>query len=231
MKRTLIYSIANIKMIFDNLVNLNNQGIPKDFEIKIDDMTTVHRTNDLSKFHCYQKSLTPNSNEVSFILFKGNSRRYDKYILVRKGNVSPDPNMTTQQYIESKVAEALKLHEQQMEFARLKEKTKSQKKTIETLKERIAELEAKNKGELHSLIQLAQGYFQKPNAEKVAQEVNGISNDELAKMIGHYRNQYGEEIFGKALGIGLQVAEHPHLIEEVKEFINEKIKDNESNKK
>lgn len=227
MKRTLAYNSANIKMIHDNLINLKNQGTPKEFEIKIDDMSTVHRTNDLSKFYCYQKSLTPDSNEVSFILFKGNSRRYDKFILIRKSNVSPDPNMTAQEYIESKVAEALKLHKRQMEFVRLKEKTKSQKKTIEMQKERIAELEAKNKGEMQSLIQLAHGFIRKPNPDQGAPEVNGISNDELAKMIQHYRVQYGEDVFGKALGIGLQLAEHPYLIKEVTEFINEKIKDNE----
>lgn len=227
MNRTLAYNTANIKMIHDNLVNLKNQGNPKDFEIKIDDMTTVHRTKEITKFHCYQKSLTPDSNEVCFLLFKGNSRRYDKYTLIRKNNVSPDPTMTTQEYIESKVAEALNLHKQQTEFARLKEKTKSQKKTIRNLQERIAEFEAKNKGDLQSLIQLAHGFISKRNPAQVAEQVNGLSNEELTKMIDHYRTQYGEEVFGKALGIGLQVAEHSHLIEEVTEFINEKINNNE----
>ena len=224
MVKTLTYNSANIKMIYDHLVNHNNQGVSKDFEIRIDDLTTIHRTDDLGRFYLFKKSLTHFSNEISFILYKSKSRRNDKYILVRKGNVSPDPKMTTQEYIDKEVAKALKRQEQQLEFARLEDETQSQKQTITALRARVLELETKNKGDLKELIQLISMKFgSKPTTQADNKDVNGVSTDDLVKMINHYRQKFGEKVFEDAMGIALQVADHPKIINEVKQFINQKI--------
>ncbi len=227
MIKTLVYSSDSIEMIRLNLKNLKNQGNPCDYEIRIDDFAVVRRTSDLSQFHLFKKSLTKSSNEVSFIIYKGKSRNYDKYILERNVNGSPDPNMTSQEYIDHKIKEALEKDRQEAELSKLRQKTKLQKAKISVLKDRVAELKAKNKGDLQEILKLASGYLNPSTNSNPEQQLNGISNDDLVKMINHYRSKCGEEVFRESLGIALQITEHPNLIEPVKEFINEQINEDE----
>ncbi len=227
MIKTHVYSSDSLDMIQLRLRNLKNQGNPRDYEIRIDDFVVVRRTSDLSQFHLFKKSLTQSSNEVSFIIYKGKSRKYDKYVLERNVNGSPDPNMTSQEYIKHKIAEALEKDRQGAELSKLKQKTKSQKAKISMLKDRVKELESKNKGDLTALLQLASGYLSPSEETKPEEQLNGISNDDLVKMISHYRAKYGEQVFGQSLGVALQLAEHPKLIEPVKKFMNEQIEEDE----
>jgi hypothetical protein len=224
MHKTLPYTAQSIQMIFDNLKNLQNQGITKDFEVRVDDLTTVHRTSDLSKFSCYENALSENTNKVCFLLYKGHSRRYDKYDLLLKKQVNSQTDFKNQQYIEQRVAEALELYQQQTRLATLVEETKTQKKIIEKLESKISELESKNKNEMSALLQLAKNFLPSPSPETIGKELNGVPSGELAEMIGYYRKEFGEEVFSKAMGIALQVAKQPELITEVNAFINQKMR-------
>ncbi len=228
MRKTLDYTTSNLKLIYDNLSNLSSQGKSKDFQIKIDDFICVERTNDLKKFYLYQKSLTPYSNEVLISIFIGKSRCADRYLLVRNGNKSPDPNLTPQEYIDQEVSKALKLQHQQMEYARLKEKTKSQKKTIKYLEKRLQELESKGKGEIQSILKMLTSQFGLKQSIEKKNDIAGIPNDELVEMLQYYRNKLGDEVFAKSLGIIIKAAEHPEILDELELFINNKIKKDES---
>lgn len=227
MKKTLAYNSESLEMIQLYLRNQQNQGNPRDYEIRIDDLVVVRRTSDIAQFHVFKKSLTTSSNEVSFIIYKGKSRRYDKYLLVRNSNGSPDPSMTSQEYINHKIAEALEKDRQEAKVSKLRQRAKSQKAKISVLKDRVRELELKNKGDLNALLQLASGYLNPSDKSKPEEQLNGISNDDLVKMISHYRSKYSEEVFGQSLGVALQLAEHPTLIDPVTEFITQKIEENE----
>lgn len=226
MQKQLTYSPANIKMIHDNLVNMHNQGKARDFEIKIDDLTVVQRTSDFKKFYLFQKSLTPQSNEVSFILYMGNSRRYDKYLLILNSN----SGVVSKDEFQKKLSQALESQKHQMEFEKLKEKTKSQKKTIAELRSKVKFLQSKSTPDYTSLVQIIQSTFNKNGTENGTPTVNGILKNELPGMISYYRSRFGEEVFDKSLGIALKIAEHPYLIEEVKEFVETKIKEHEKSK-
>lgn len=233
MVKTLTYNSANIQMLYDNLVNLKTQGVSQDFEIRVDDLIIIPRTSDLSKFFLFKKSLTEFSNEVVFILYKQKSRRNDKYILVRRRNVSHGPNMTQQEYIDSEIAKALKIRERELELTRLEEETKSQRQTIKELRVKVAELKAKSKGEIMELLQVLNQQFgnKSDSSQDDNQTINGIPRNEIVMMIAQARKNYGDEIFGEVLGIAMKTAENPQIIEEVKQFINLKIKANENEKK
>jgi len=231
MNKTLTYSTQNLRMIYDNLSNLKKQGRAKDFQIRIDDFICVERTSNLSKFYWFQKSLSNYSNEISIYIFNGKSRCYDKYLLIRNGNRSPDPNMTPEEYIKTEVEKGLKLQKQEWEFKEMKEKVESQKKKIVSLKDQVKELKSKSSGDIKSILQAIQGMVgNKANVESPP-DLNGIPNEKLIEMIGHYRNKLGDEVFGKALGIMLKAANNPELLDDIEEFINEKLKENESKKK
>ncbi len=225
MTKTLPYNAANIKKIYNNLVTLDSQGTPKDFEVRIDDFTVIQRTNDLSKFYLLQESITNYSSELNIILYKGKARRYDKYIFFINNNQSPDPKLSTEEYVNKKVEEILAIREKEREFKRLSKENISQQQLIDELKKENQELKAKNKGELKEMLQMLGAQL---NTSKVPDEINGIPNDQLMKMIADARKKFGDEVFKDIMGIALITGQNPEIIKDVIEFINDKIQDNEN---
>ena len=224
MTKTLPYNAANIKRIYNNLVLLDSQGVPKDFEVRIDDFTVIHRTNDLSKFYLLQESITNYSSEINIILYKGKARRYDKFIFYVNNNQSPDPKMSTEEYVNKRVKEILAIQEKERELKRLNEENITQKQLIADLKKENRALKAKNTGELKEMMQMFGKQF---NASaSVPNELNGIPNDELMKMIKDARKKFGDEVFKDIMGIALITGENPAIIKDVVKFINDKIQDN-----
>lgn len=225
MTKTLPYNSANIKKIYNNLVTLDIQGTPKDFEVRIDDFTVIQRTNDLSKFYLLQESITNFSSELNIILYKGKARRYDKYIFYINNNQSPDPELSTEEYVNKKVEEILATREKEREFKRLSTENISQQQLIDELKKENKELKAKNKGELKEMLQMLGAQL---NTTKVPDEINGIPNDQLMRMISDARKKFGDEVFKDIMGIALITGQNPEIIKDVIEFINDKIRDNEN---
>ena len=225
MTKTLPYNAANIKKIYNNLVTLDIQGTPKDFEVRIDDFTVIQRTNDLSKFYLLQESITNYSSELNIILYKGKARRYDKYIFYININQSPDPELSTEEYVNKKVEEILAIREKEREFKRLSKENISQQQLIDELKKENQELKAKNKGELKEMLQMLGAQL---NTSKVPDEINGIPNDQLMKMIADARKKFGDEVFKDIMGIALITGQNPKIIKDVIKFINDKIQDNEN---
>lgn len=226
MTKTLPYNAVNLKKIYNNLVTLDIQGVPKDFEVRIDDFTVIHRTNDLSKFYLLQKSITNYSCELNIILYKGKARRYDKYIFYINNNQSPDPNLSTDEYVKKKVAEIVATREKEREFNRLNEENTSQKQLIVELKKENEELKAKNKGELKEMLQMLGTQFN--TSATAPNDLNGIPNDQLMKMIADARKKFGDEVFKDIMGIALITGENPAIIKDVIKFINDKIQDHEN---
>jgi len=226
MTKTLPYNAANIKKIYNNLVTLDSQGTPKDFEVRIDDFTVIQRTNDLSKFYLLQESITNYSSELNIILYKGKARRYDKYIFFINNNRSPDPKLSTEEYVNKKVQEILAIREKEREFKRLSTENISQKQLIDELKKENKELKAKNKGELKEMLQMLGAQLNA--SSKVPNEIDGIPNDQIMRVIADARKKFGDEVFKDIMGIALITGQNPEIIKDVIEFINDKIQDNEN---
>lgn len=228
MTKTYPYSTRQLDVFHEILSNLKLQGRPKDFQIKVDDFVCVDRTDDISKFYWFKKSLTSYSKEIKIRVFHGKSRNYDEYILIRNGHISPDPNMTPDEYIKSEVEKRLKIQQQEREYGRLKEKTKSQKKRIRSLEEQITELKSKSKAEIQDILKVIQKMMagNKGNPE-TPPDLNGIPNEKLIEMLQFYRSKLGDDIFAKALGIMLKAASHPELLDDIDAFIDQKLKQNE----
>lgn len=226
MIKTIAYTTDSLDMVRLYLQTQKNKGTPRDYEVRIDDLVVVRRTPDITKFNLFKQALTTSSSEVSFIIYKGRSRKYDKYVLLRQSNGSPDPTMSTQEYINKKVSEALDKERREVEVSILRRKTKTQKVKISFLKKRIGELEARNKGDLQDLLQLASSFMSPSSDQNSNESLNGISDDNLINMITHFRSKFGEKVFAEALGT-LVIAENPTLIEPVKVLMNEQLEENE----
>lgn len=209
-------------MIYNSLSNLLSQGKPKDFEIKIDGLTVVHRTNRLNKFSLYRKSMFETTNEVTFMIYTGKSRVNDKYILTR--NLLAN---TSQIDIGEQVRRIVKQKQHEQEFQRLKEVEVKHKQKIQKLKSKIEDLESQKSGDLKEVLGAISLLLPSPNN-------NGTEIDpetkKMVELIKFFKKKHGKKVFDEALAVGLTLAESPDLIKEVKQFINKKKEERENEK-
>lgn len=222
MIQRLTYNSENIDMIYNSLSNLLSQGKPKDFEIKIDGLTVVHRTNRLNKFSLYRKSMFEFTNEVIFIIYIGKSRVNDKYILSRNllSNKSP---INVQAEVDRIVKE--KQHEQ--EFKRLKETEIYQKKKIQKLKLKIEDLEAQKSEDLKLIFSEMSKLLPTPEN---SEESDDKETQQMIDLIKHYKSKHGKKALEESLAVGLMLVENPDLIIKVKQFINKKKEERDNEK-
>jgi len=214
------YNSENIDMIYNSLSNLLSQGKPKDFEIKIDGLTVVHRTNRLNKFSLYRKSMYETTNEVTFLIYYGKSRVNDKYILSRQLIPIKSP-ITIQAEVDRIVKE--KQHEQ--EFKRLKEVEVYHKKKIKNLKLKIEALETHKTNDLKVILsEMSKLISTNPNKSLDAE------TQQIVDLITFYKSKYDKVIFEEALAIGLTLVENSDLIKDVKQFIHKKKGEQENEK-
>lgn len=216
------YNSENIDMIYNSLSNLLSQDKPKDFEIKIDGLTVVHRTNRLNKFSLYRKSMFDFSNEVTFIIYNGASRVNDKYILSRHllSNHSPID-------IQAEVDRIVKQQQNEQEFKRLQDVEIALKQKNEKLNRKIEALETQKTGDLKMIMsEMGKLLPSTSNSEKPVD----IETQQIIDLITHYKSKYGKEILEDALGIGLLLVENSELIEDVKQFITKNKEERENEK-
>ena len=218
----LIYNSENIDMIYNSLSNLLSQGKPKDFEIKIDGLTVVHRTDLLNKFSLYRKSMFESTNEVEFIIYNGTSRVNDKYILTR--NLLAN---TSQIDIGEEVRRIVKQKQHEQEFQRLKEVEVKHKQKIQKLKSKIEDLESQKSGDLKEVLGAISLLL--PSPDNNGTEIDPETK-KMVELIKFFKKKHGKKTFDEALAIGLILAESPYLIKDVKQFINKKKEERDNEK-
>lgn len=216
------YNSENIDMIYNSLSNLSSQGKPKDFEIKIDGLTVVHRTNRLNKFSLYRKSMFETTNEVTIMIYNGSSRVNDKYILTR--NLLSDYSQVD---INEEVKRIVKQRQHEQEFKRLLEAEVYHKKKIQKLKDKIEDLESQKSGDLKEVLGAISLLI--PTESNKDSSIDPETK-KMLELIKFFKKKHGKKTFDEALEVGLTLAESPYLIKAVKQFINKKKKERDNEK-
>lgn len=231
MTRTYPYNNTTVKHVFKQLKNFKNQGKTKDYEVRIDDLTVVQRTNNLGNFHLFKKSLTNFSEAISILLYKGNSRKYDQYVLNRKIENKDVPNLAPQEYLQRKLDEWISKEKKEIHFARLKEENKQLKKQLKKSETKNKELQAKKSIDLDGIMKFATQLPQLINNQSKANqtlptELNGIPMTDLLQMINGYRKSWGDEVFQRALGVTITLGNDLQLLKAVEQLIKTKEEEN-----
>lgn len=224
MTHTFQYNNTTIQHVFDQLRNFKNQGTTKDYEIRIDNLTVVQRTKNLGNFHLFKKSLTEFSEAISFLLYKGNSRKCDKYILTRKSNQRSISTLATEEYIEQEINKRIKEDKREVDLARLKEENRQLKKQLQKSETRNNNLEAKKSGDLKEIISLITTHLPNLTGGKVElpTELNGIKMTDLIGMVNNCRTRWGDETFGRVLGITMTIGDDFELLKTVENLLKTK---------
>ena len=226
MYRTLSYTTENILMIYNNLKNAIQQQSPRDFEIRLDDLTSVARGNDLGRFNRFKIELSKHTREVLFILYKGKSRHADKYLLVRKPEGQILNGSISHESVQKEVRKRLEYQQKELEYIRLHSKVKKQKKKMKLLKQKIMELESSVTSPIETVQKVVSSLRQSgmfSDSSNSDETLGGIPTKELLQMLKHCHSELGEENFQIVLGIDMKLVEHRYLIPEVEKFIKSKI--------
>ena len=145
-----IYNEERVAAIKKILVKKTENGKPTDYEIRLDGLPVVDRTNDIKSFDSYKKLMTKSTGSVSILLYEGQSRNNTHHIFTQqeehKREWHPYMDMTPEQ-----VREEIISHEKmKWENEHLQKELEQERKKNEKLKEEndglevtVTELESK----------------------------------------------------------------------------------------
>jgi hypothetical protein len=121
------YSTSRINMIHQMLVNDKEQGHPRDYDIKVDELKVVLRTEDPERFFTHEEFVQPETACITINIYDGNSRRCTKYQLYF-GDVQSSANVATLSGVENTIKEKITIERRQWEY----EQMKKEKEALET---------------------------------------------------------------------------------------------------
>lgn len=137
--RTQRYSEDKIYKHLDYLKMYEQEGEPLEFEILIDGMRAVRRTDNPNKFSLFENFINEDTQKVEVIIYQGTSNHNDKYIYTLKEE--PQREQETLGDIDLRIEERVKEAERKWKFQLLETENKELKKTIEELEEEVEGLE------------------------------------------------------------------------------------------
>lgn len=132
------YSSNRINMLHQILVNDHEQGYPRDFDIKVDELKVVQRTNDPERFFLHEEFVQPGTACITINIYDGSSRRCTKYQLYF-GEIQN--NGMTLSGIENTIQEKIGAERKSWEFDQLKKDKEEQAKQLAEAEEYIEQLE------------------------------------------------------------------------------------------
>jgi len=139
------YDSGKIAMLKQLLENNARNGRPTEYEIKVDELKTVPRTNDPAQFDSHEDFITADTRTVTIILYEGQGKSSDKHIFSMNGQTQaeqaqPVPSLSGID-IDKKVDEKVEAVKKQMEYDKLVEENKELKEEAKEAEDYIEKLE------------------------------------------------------------------------------------------
>jgi hypothetical protein len=136
------YSSNRINLLHQMLVNDQEQGNPRDYDIKVDELKVVQRTNDPERFFLHEEFVQPETACITINLYDGNSRRCTKYQLYF-GDVQAGNSASTLSGIENTINEKISSERKQWEYEQMKKEKDALEQKLGEAEEYADELEEK----------------------------------------------------------------------------------------
>jgi hypothetical protein len=146
------YNPDRIELIKMNLEQHAEAGNPRYYEIQVDGLKAVSRTQDIKQFDNYELYIDETAERLKIMLFQGTSHKYDSFIFLCNNSEPLHGLVPTNISVEDKINQALRDKELIDVKAKIEELKLELEEAIEyqeTLEEKIQELESQKpeKGE------------------------------------------------------------------------------------
>lgn len=145
------YNNAKIAQIRQLLINNAHSGKPTDYEIHVDELKVIQRTNDPEVFDNHEEFIDGDTSSITIVLYDGNSRRCTKHLFTLTETKSGDAGLTGVE-VNNIVADKLQTQQREWEFELLakekrqvEERLREANEYIETLQVDLEEALSKRK--------------------------------------------------------------------------------------
>lgn len=136
------YSSNRINLLHQMLLNDAEQGDPRDYDIKVDELKVVQRTNDPERFFSHEEFVQPETACITVNIYDGSSRRCTKYQLYF-GDVQASASASTLSGIENTIKEKIGSERMQWEYEQMKKEKGALEHKLGEAEEYIEELQDK----------------------------------------------------------------------------------------
>lgn len=135
------YTDDNISHLQEYLRLYAEQGHPVDYEILVDGMRVVLRTDKPDMFSLHENFIGPQTGSVQVNLYKGSSRNCDKHIFYLKESAAQENGLDGLGDVESRVNKAIAEEKAKLEKERLLKENEELKKEVSELETEVEKLE------------------------------------------------------------------------------------------
>ncbi len=141
-----MYSANRVNLIYQLLKNEADNGTPKEYDVKVDELKVVSRTNDPERFYSYEEFVLPETRNITINIYDSKSDRCTRYILLlREEEPSKQELSGIERSINTKMLQERKKWEYDQlkkEYDDLKEQLDESDEYADALKTKINQLEA-----------------------------------------------------------------------------------------
>jgi len=135
------YSEDKMNKHLEYLKMYEAEGESLDYEILIDGMKAIRRTNNTNRFPMFANFIQEDSQKVELFIFQGTSNHNDKYTYYLKDGPVEDQSLGD---IDHRIEEKVKEAERKWQFSQLQDRNTALEKDIKDLEAEVAALEKEN---------------------------------------------------------------------------------------
>jgi hypothetical protein len=136
------YNPTRIQLLHQMLLNSQQQGLPREYDIKVDDLKVVQRTNDPEQFFRHEEFILPDTQSICITLYEGTSNRNSRHVFVlNEANNKQDNNHQSLDGIEKMLEAKMDKERQQWNLQLLQKENEALKQELEDAEEYTEQLE------------------------------------------------------------------------------------------
>lgn len=137
------YNPTRIQLLHQMLLNSQQQGHPRDYDIKVDELKVVQRTNDPEQFFRHEEFILPDTQSICITLYEGTSNRNSRHVFVlnEADNNKQDNNQQSLDGIEKMMEAKMDKERQQWNLQLLQKENEALKQELEDAEEYTEQLE------------------------------------------------------------------------------------------
>ncbi len=133
-----MYTANRVNLIYQLLKNEAENGAPKEYDIKVDELRVVSRNNDPERFFSHEEFVLPETKNITINIYDNKSHRCTRYTLLLKEEPHSSHELSgIEQSIKNKIDEA----KNQWDHDQLKKENESLKEELEEIEEYAEKLQ------------------------------------------------------------------------------------------
>lgn len=141
------YDQAKIEKLAEYLRLYHQKGQPIDYEVIIDGLRVVRRTNDPELFSLHEAFITGDTRTLEVLFYTGASNNNERHMFTLSDEPKAEglSGIEIEKHIKDQVSEQVELQKKEMQHNAIQEENRELKQEVEDLEKEVERLESENK--------------------------------------------------------------------------------------